>query len=68
MPNIHDVQDWFGSLSESYAFVIAVPVVVGVTLASIAEWAEHNWNAAAATPSRGYRATSLRPAAMTQDR
>jgi len=68
MPNVHDLQDWFGSLRESYAFIIAVPVVVGVTLACIAEWAEHYLNAAEGTTSRGHGAASLRQTAIAQDR
>lgn len=68
MPNVHDLKGWFGSLRESYAFLVAVPVVVGVTLACIAEWAEHYLKAADGTTSRLHGATSLRQAAIARDR
>ena len=68
MPNVHDLQDWFGSLRKSYAFIVAVPVVVGVTLGCIAEWAEHYLNAAEGTAPREHGATSLRRATIAQDR
>ncbi len=68
MPNVHDLQDWFGSLRESYAFLIAAPVVVGVTLACIAEWAERHLNAAEGATTRGHGASSLRQATVAQDR
>jgi len=68
MPNVHDLQDWFGSLRESYVFLVGLPVVVGVTLACAAEWAEHYLRAAEGMTSREHGATSLRQATVAQDR